>query len=450
MLIKAAEHGWMRGDIPGVTVTGVLQHTFPSPVMIYRITGVGSVKVSADEATVIYDGLLPYDFPEPIACDSLIFETPVTGTETAEDGTIINTYATVELEFLGVVEHFPCRIRDYFNTSSGMKSVAGSVDDAVYSVATGITGFKFNGSTISTLYVSTNHFVGFGSSTEHLKIFRRDGRSTAIYSQVVTDDGIPFIKIRFEGYTVYSNQITANRLIYELFLIGNGDMFLHIIQAPTTSGTYGSSSLTCGSTTTTLNIPANGTAGTVISFRRADSNGSAWDIAYEAYGATPEDIPLYLMEVDGKYYAAVDGALSETPAAELTALAFLEHGSETLPTAELIPDNPKIYAWTAVHSTRLKWSATANPLPQELTCTVDLSHESILGISLLAAEYSGTVELCHRVTGGSWSDPVLLNDWIARDCAELWESLGDDRLLYLKFVLHGGAIFTRFKITLKN
>lgn len=447
MLIDAAKHGWARTAIPDVTVTGSLTHTFASPVMLYRFTGEGNIKVSVDEATVLYEGPLPYDLPEPVTCDSLIFETAVLSTETAEDGTVTNTYATVTVGFLGLTGSALVKISDYLNTSAGMTSVAGNVDDSVYTVATGITGFKFNGAEVSNLYVSTNHFVGFGSNAEHLQIFRRDGRSTAIYSQTVTD-GVPFVKIRFEGYTVYNNQVTANRLIYELFVISNGDMFLNIIQAPTTSGTYGSSALICNGATTPLTTPANGTTGTLISFYRADEEGKSWTIAYETYEGTSDDTPLYLALVDGKYYAAQDGALVEKPVTELTALAFLEHGGDVLPSTALIPVNPKIYAWTAAHAAKLKWIAKAHPLPQELKCTADMNNDSITGIQQLTAEYSGTVLLSHRTTG-EWSEAVDLGQWITRDCDELYASVGEAKLLFLRFHLYGGKL-RRFKITYKN
>ena len=75
MLIEnISGYGWKRAEIPALTVTGVTPCDFGNPALLYRFDGTGSVKISADEATLIYDGQLPYAPQEPIACDSLIFE----------------------------------------------------------------------------------------------------------------------------------------------------------------------------------------------------------------------------------------------------------------------------------------------------------------------------------------------------------------------------------------
>jgi len=47
-------------------------------------------------------------------------------------------------------------------------------------------------------------------------------------------------------------------------------------------------------------------------------------------------------------------------------------------------------------------------------------------------EYSGTVELSHKITGGEWSTPIDLGEWVAQDCETLWESLGEDGQLYVR------------------
>ena len=78
-----------------------------------------------------------------------------------------------------------------------------------------------------------------------------------------------------------------------------------------------------------------------------------------------------------------------------------------------------------------------------------MSHPSISGIQQLSAEYSGTVKLSHK-TDGEWVGPVSLSDWVGQDVNNLWNSLGEDKLLHLKFCLYGGAEFSRFKITFKN
>ena len=99
----------------------------------------------------------------------------------------------------------------FMNTADGMETVSsGFNDDSTFSVK-GISTFLFNGSAADTVYVSSNHWVGFRSGSEDLKILRRDGCSTMIYRQEAqADDGTGFLKIRFEGYTVYGSRVEEN------------------------------------------------------------------------------------------------------------------------------------------------------------------------------------------------------------------------------------------------
>lgn len=74
-------------------------------------------------------------------------------------------------------------------------------DDSTFSTE-GLDGFMFNGIAANPLYISSNHWIGFGTGAEQLRILRRDGCSTAIYRQLgETTNGLQFLKIRFEGYT---------------------------------------------------------------------------------------------------------------------------------------------------------------------------------------------------------------------------------------------------------
>jgi hypothetical protein len=429
MLINKTDYGWSRGEIASISVTGEINHDFGQPVLLYAVTGTGNIKIYIND-NIIYEGALPHDFSEPVACTALSFNSEA-----------------AEVNFIGMIGKRLWQINSYRSTGSGMTQVAGDVDDSVYTVPIGIDGFYFDGTKISNIYVSSNHYVGFGSNTEHLKIFRRDGRCSDIYSQTVLDAPIPFFKLRWRGYTVYSNQVTANRLIFELFLLANGDMVLYILQSPTTSGTYGTSSLTCNGVTTTLDTPANGYTDTIITFHRLDSVGKEWEIYYEDYGVNG-DTPLYLMEVDGKYYRPGAEALEETPIESLTARAFVEYGGETKPASALLSENPHIFVWQPVQETpQLKWTATATPYVQELLCTADLSDSSITSIARIVPSYTGTVKISHKVQDAEWTEPIELADWAAQDCTALYSSIGEDRKLELKFYLHGGAVLKSLTIS---
>ena len=80
-----------------------------------------------------------------------------------------------------------------------------------------------------------------------------------------------------------------------------------------------------------------------------------------------------------------------------------------------------------------------------------MSHISIIGIKLLTAEYSGDVGICVSLDdGASYAEEVSLGDWLNTDAEELWNSLPEDKKLYIRFILHDNATLSRFKITYNN
>lgn len=136
------------------------------------------------------------------------------------------------------------------NTTEGMTVLRNNSaqDDGVDTV-TGVDWFTFNGVVASKLYVSGNSFVGFGSNAEHLKICRRDGKMWYLYRQEGTIGNTQFLKIRWQGYTWYSQTSATYALIWELFLFDDGGLYLNIVTVPSDSSYLGTSQLICGSKT---------------------------------------------------------------------------------------------------------------------------------------------------------------------------------------------------------
>lgn len=57
---------------------------------------------------------------------------------------------------------------EYLNTTEGMSYISnGYNDDGTYSTA-GLSDFLYNGVAASTLYISSNHWIGFGVNTSQL------------------------------------------------------------------------------------------------------------------------------------------------------------------------------------------------------------------------------------------------------------------------------------------
>lgn len=168
------------------------------------------------------------------------------------------------------------------NTTAGMTAVVSNKkhDDDVVSV-TGVDWFTYAGKTASTIYVSGNNFIGFGQNAEQLKIWRRDGTIYYVYRQEGTlASGKRFLKIRVEGYVYYSSTSSSYALKYEVFLIEEQTLFINVAQRPTSSSYTGTSSITDGKTTTSLNISTSSTVPISILVKNA---GVSQEITYEKY-----------------------------------------------------------------------------------------------------------------------------------------------------------------------
>lgn len=441
MLIDETKYLWSKGQPEDILLSeGPFSYVPEQALRIYRFEGTGEFSIYSDTEMIdlLFRGTLPYEPDIPIACDGLTFvaETELTLHLISEVG-ILKTVLT-----------------PFLNTSENMTAISNSYNDDGSFSTEGLSGFMFNGIAASPMYISSNHWLGFGTNSEQLKILRRDGCSTAIYRQFgETSNGLQFLKIRFEGYTVYSNRVESNRLIFELFLLSNNDMFLNVIQTPT-SGNTGTSELICNGTTTALTLFDGSGGGTQVSFYHQDDAGRSWEIVYAMYEQKDSESYGYLLKQGDSYYTITDGELTACDIKHLTAAMFLKYGFEELPSAELLTPlvNPAFYFWKAGGSEELlKATLKAYPYQQVLDAVADMSHISIIGIKLLTAEYSGDVGVCISLDdGATYSDEILLGDWLNTDVDELWNSLPESRRVYFHFVLHDNAALSRFKITYIN
>lgn len=441
MLIDETKYLWSKGQPEDVFLSESPFFYVPEQALrIYRFEGTGEISVYSDieMSDLIFRGALPYELDTPIACDGLTF---VAETE-------------LTLHFISEVGILKTVLTPFLNTSENMTAISSSYnDDGTFSTE-GLSGFMFNGIVAAPLYISSNHWLGFGTSSEQLRILRRDGCSTAIYRQLgETSNGLQFLKIRFEGYTVYSNRVESNRLIFELFLLYNNDMFLNVIQTPT-SGNTGTSELICNGTTTALTLFDGIGGGTQVSFYHQDNAGRSWEVVYAMYEQKGSESYGYLLKQGDAFYTLADGELMVCNIESLTAAMFLKYGFEELPSAEQLTQlvNPEFYFWKAGGSEELlKATLKAYPYSQVLDAVADMSHISIIGIKLLTAEYSGDVGICVSLDdGASYSNEVPLGDWLNTDVEDLWNSLPESRRVYFHFILHDNAALSRFKITYIN
>ncbi len=179
------------------------------------------------------------------------------------------------------------KFSEMVNTADGMQVIRSDKNDDGTDTVDGVDWFKFNGITADKLYISGNNWIGFGTSSEQLKICRRDGTVWNLYRlETALDSGLKLLKIRVEGYTYYSGSGEhESQIKYELFLFGNGDMYLNMIQSPVSTSSYaGASSLICNSKTTDLSLNgATEESPVLVTFLHQDDSGLDWYVAYREY-----------------------------------------------------------------------------------------------------------------------------------------------------------------------
>lgn len=179
------------------------------------------------------------------------------------------------------------KLSEVVNTLTGMQLIENSGQDDGTDILDGVSWFRFNNVIADKLYVNGNNWIGFGVSSEQLKICNRDGVTHNIYRmETALDGGIKLLKIRVEGYTYFAApEAHESQIKYELFLFNNGDMYLNVIQSPASTSTYaGTSSLTSNSKTTNLSLNGATPENPVqVSFIHQDESGLDWNISYRPY-----------------------------------------------------------------------------------------------------------------------------------------------------------------------
>lgn len=184
---------------------------------------------------------------------------------------------------------------------------------------TGVDWFTFNGTVASTIYASGNSFIGFGSSSEHLKVNRIDGALWSLYREEGTlYNHYNFLKIRWKGYSRYNQTTTAYALEYDVILWDTGDISLHMISIPTqyANGTY---SLVASSTYTYIV----NTSSPDVTFKKTDTGFEVQNNIINLI--VPYDM-RYLVRDGATIYTISDNTLTSLGSVALTSALFLDLG----------------------------------------------------------------------------------------------------------------------------
>ena len=212
-------------------------------------------------------------------------------------------------------------------------------DDGVDSI-NGVDWFAFNGTTASTIYASGNSFIGFGSSSEHLKVNRRDGALYSLYREEGTlYEYYKFLKIRWVGYSYYASIASNYALSYDVIIWDTGDISLRMIGIPSTynNGTY---SLVAD---TTYTYTVNTTTPDVTFLKTS----SGFEVSNEIINLELPFEKRYLIRSGSNYYTVVDNTLSQLSITELNSESFLNYGTKSIPDISLLCSltNPELLFW---------------------------------------------------------------------------------------------------------
>ena len=213
-------------------------------------------------------------------------------------------------------------------------------DDGTDSI-TGVSWFTYNGTVASTIYASGNSWIGFGSSSEHLKVNRRDGALYSLYREEGTlYRYYKFLKIRWEGYSTYSQTTATYAISYDVILWDTGDISLHMISIPS-SYNNGAYSLAASST---YNYTVSA-ASPDVTFIKTDSG---FEVSNSVISLIPPPERRYLIRDAQTYYTVSNNVLAEVAISELTSESFLNYGVEDIPAISLLTNltKPEILYWT--------------------------------------------------------------------------------------------------------
>ena len=222
----------------------------------------------------------------------------------------------------------------------------------------------FNNTSVSTLYCSGNSFIGVSSSTENIKMNRRD---TAMY-YLYTEEGTilntyNFFRIRWVGYSYYSSTSSSTFLRWEVIFFDDGDIQLKFDAIPT-SYTDGTKSLVADKTYT-FNMSSETPN---ISFKYNSSNNTF----EQSYGVLVK-LPAfkYLIRDNTTIYTIQDGSLVNLGDIQVDSNLFETSGFDSVDKDILLSFNtPELLTYNIV-SNKTSLVARGAPLPKTLIVKVN-------------------------------------------------------------------------------
>lgn len=254
----------------------------------------------------------------------------------------------------------------------------------------GVDWFKFNNVVATNIYVNGNSWFGLGSSSEQLKVCRRDAKMWNFWREEGTlFNYYRFLRLKWEGYAQYNSTSSDAYLCYEVFLFDTGDIFLNVIKAPQNSSYLGTCQLVCLGGTKSFTLAAG--KGAQITFTHLNETGSNYAMTYGLITiAPPYDRKFLITDKDGKIYTIeivnAEKTLVEVEnVTELSSELFQTYGVDSLPAESLLTNLicPGILFWqdSGNELPSIQMGVTALPTNQTVyTENVSMIDSTITGI----------------------------------------------------------------------
>jgi len=221
--------------------------------------------------------------------------------------------------------------------NTGMTLYGTRNDDSTVTLPDIGFSFNYNGSAIRQLYTSGNTWVGFGASSEHLCINRRDASYNNLYYVSEVEYSTKLFRIRFEGNSSYSSW-GSNDLIWELSIFETGVIRLVVEKIPN-NGTNSFINPNVGTQSLTL------AQGKSYIFTPSDLSGKNYTVQEGSY--IPCITKFLMVDSDGvkNYQGSTWTKIGDLP---LTEEMFKTYGVDTLSAsmAGLSGTSPALYIYT--------------------------------------------------------------------------------------------------------
>lgn len=238
-------------------------------------------------------------------------------------------------------------------------------DDGTSTYATGIDWFKFNNVVVSNIYSSGNSWLGFGVSSEQLRVNRRDCAVWDEFSEKGTIGVARFYKFTWKGTSDYNSsreKVDSYQQYFDVFLFDTGQILLRFFKVPTSSFD-GTRQLVCGSQTVSYSV----TAGTPVEYTFTPSDitsGTGWSVSTER--------------------PAIDAHYKSSGTAIITLASYISGGDNTLYWTADIPTGTSVSmsasvnngSWQSVNNGSVITGMTAGQI-YNLRIKVDLSTTDI-------------------------------------------------------------------------